>query len=212
MRSHRLFIILWVACSAIVELVAQVPDTVFTIDGQVEAFGPTAAGRRIGLWSFFGIDQQPYKTVNYMHDGSCMMKIFSSQPYRAIYYRTGIDDVTAQYIPAPAFYLMLYAQGISDSLGGAIREGYTATYYPQGGVYCEGRYENDMRDSTWVYHYPDGIVSSKVQFLDDLPNGVFESYQENGARLAVGNYVMGRKSGEWLHYDAKGVFVEKVVW
>lgn len=187
-------------------------DTVFNADGQIEAYGPVANGRRVGMWSFFGIDREPYKTVNYTGDGSCLIKVYSSQPYRAIYYRSDIDDVELQYVDAPAFYLMVYSNGIRDSIDGAVRHGYSATYYPRGGVYCEGRYSMGLRDSTWVYHHPNGVVSNKVEFLNDLPNGIFESYREDGVIRTRGHYSMGRKTGEWLLYDDKGAVVEKSMW
>ncbi len=50
-------------------------------------------------------------------------------------------------------------------------------------------------------------MSFQGKFVDGLPNGKHIWYWENGKIKQQGNYVMGRKTGDWKKFDQNGMLI-----
>jgi uncharacterized protein len=83
-------------------------------------------------------------------------------------------------------------------------------YYRVGDNETEGSYAQGMRNGLWKYYdIPDDIGKQKVlrfegRFIEDNPHGKHTWYYDNGNRKDEGEYVMGRREGEWIFYNYDG--------
>ncbi len=112
-------------------------------------------------------------------------------------------------------------------------DGMHTEYDEDGNIVEEGEYVNGLEDGPWITHtgdyyekgnYRDGlkngfwsgwnlviadgktdsILSYKGNFIDDNPDGKHIKYQENGLVGDEGNYIMGKKEGDWYKYNSDG--------
>jgi antitoxin component YwqK of YwqJK toxin-antitoxin module len=64
---------------------------------------------------------------------------------------------------------------------------------------------NEQRNphGPWEWYYPNGILSSKENYLNGKAHGPWEKYYENGNLCYKGNYVNGEPNGifewNWAH-------------
>jgi len=78
-----------------------------------------------------------------------------------------------------------------------------------------GSYRDGLRTGIWVSYLlentnqvTDSVLIFKGAFIDDLPDGKHLYYWENGKIRDEGSYVMGKKEGDWIKYNADGtVFI-----
>ena len=67
--------------------------------------------------------------------------------------------------------------------------------------------KGDLTEAT--YFYDNGIVRQVGTFnKDGQLHGVWTSYDINGDKIAVGNYVEGKKTGKWLFWTKDNVVRE----
>jgi antitoxin component YwqK of YwqJK toxin-antitoxin module len=114
------------------------------------------------------------------------------------------------------------------------------SYYESGNVSSKGRYENNFMREAWQYFYdlPNEPIKEIVHYQDNLVNGPFQEFYENGKKKAEGTYletldfgpvengpfkgyyengqlemegtfVNGRKNGWFKMYDEAGNLVEE---
>jgi antitoxin component YwqK of YwqJK toxin-antitoxin module len=83
-------------------------------------------------------------------------------------------------------------------------------YYRLGDNETEGSYAQGMRNGLWKYwDLPSETGKQKVlrfegRFIEDNPHGKHTYYWDNGNRKDEGEYVMGRREGEWIFYNYDG--------
>jgi antitoxin component YwqK of YwqJK toxin-antitoxin module len=83
-------------------------------------------------------------------------------------------------------------------------------YYRVGDNETAGTYAQGMRNGEWKYYdVPADPGKPKVlrfegRFIEDNPHGKQTTYWDNGSRKEEGEYVMGRKEGEWVYYNYDG--------
>lgn len=92
------------------------------------------------------------------------------------------------------------------------------TYFDNGELESEGQYdENITMSGEWKYYYQNGKMKEKVNFNNNVEDGVFVEYHENGNLKTEGTYVPvtfgveveGLESGELKEYDENGQLVAK---
>jgi len=83
-------------------------------------------------------------------------------------------------------------------------------YYRIGDNETEGSYSDGMRTGEWKYYdIPEGMGKQKIlrfegRFIEDNPHGKHTYYWDNGNRKEEGEYVMGRKEGDWIYFNYDG--------
>lgn len=106
---------------------------------------------------------------------------------------------------------------------------YAKLFHPGGKRMAEGKYINEIKDSTWLYYdesgvliskdiyimgkrngtclvyYPDGKVSEEKQYKMDVEHGLFKEYFDGKTIKAEGNFVNGKKEGKVSYYFPNGV-------
>ena len=62
-------------------------------------------------------------------------------------------------------------------------------------------------DSIWMWYYSDGSLLRKENFYNGLPDGLLTEYDKQGNIITQGEYIEGKKEGEWIVYvgDSKDV-------
>lgn len=56
----------------------------------------------------------------------------------------------------------------------------------------------------WTFHWSNGGLYKKGDFINDKEEGFFIQYHENGQLHSKGNYKNGFKEGRWFHYTETG--------
>ena len=92
------------------------------------------------------------------------------------------------------------------------------TYFENGTLKSEGQYDEAVAMSgKWKYYYQNGTIKEIVTFKNNVEDGVFVEYYENGNKKAEGTYVPmsfgieveGKEDGELKEYNEKGELVTK---
>ena len=111
---------------------------------------------------------------------------------RTIYYKNGNPEIIEN-----------YKRGV---LSGTYQ-----TFYEEGGNDIVGEYDNGVMTGVWKRHYPSGQVMELVTFSDNLENGPFTEFHENGKLKAEGQYAGGnREQGLLKLYDENGELYKRM--
>ncbi|WP_316784180.1 hypothetical protein [Pedobacter frigiditerrae] len=62
----------------------------------------------------------------------------------------------------------------------------------------EGDFVNGKEEGNWFTYYPDGNVSSYMEFKGGLANGAYKEYDKYGDVTLSGNFLNNEKHGEWI--------------
>jgi uncharacterized protein len=80
-----------------------------------------------------------------------------------------------------------------------------------GDYYESGSYRDGLKTGMWISMYletvdnkTDSILSFTGNFIDDNPDGKHTYYWENGKIKDEGNYISGKKDGDWVKYNSDG--------
>jgi antitoxin component YwqK of YwqJK toxin-antitoxin module len=57
------------------------------------------------------------------------------------------------------------------------------------------------KQGCWEYYYPNGQLSTKGSYNNDMLDGIWEFYHEDGDLYYKGSYVNGLKDGMWEYYQ-----------
>lgn len=153
----------------------------FHRNGQVEQEGSYAKGLPEGEWRWFYPDGELLREESYYNglpDG--MMTEYDEQ---------GNVITQGEYIEGKENGEWFYRAGDSEMRG----------------TYAEG-----MRNGLWNYwDLKESMGQANVlrfegRFIEDNPHGEHTYYWDNGNRKEEGEYVMGKKEGEWVYFNYDG--------
>ena len=78
-------------------------------------------------------------------------------------------------------------------------------YYANGNTFMSGRYEDGKKEGEWKTYTEEGYLWKKHTYKNGQLNGKFVNYYtKTGVEETVGNYVNGKKSGNWNSYYSSG--------
>ncbi len=113
------------------------------------------------------------------------------------------------YLRLSKFMLHEYALESVGYYSDGMKNGYWESYYKNvNNVRDKGYYKKDLRDSTWVFYYPEGIKRklTEVQSKEGISLQVIDS---NPVVLKKGKYKNGKVSGIWEYFDPDGALHHK---
>lgn len=113
--------------------------------------------------------------------------------------------------------------------------GRTKTFYKTGQLMAEGKYINQLKDSTWLYYsdidscliaseeYKDGVLNGKsisyfpkskqpvriLNYKNGLKEGAFQKFFKNGQIMTEGTYKDDLLEGEFILYYSNGNIEQK---
>jgi antitoxin component YwqK of YwqJK toxin-antitoxin module len=84
-----------------------------------------------------------------------------------------------------------------------VKDGYTKILYPTGKVSSEGYMRNGKPDGYWKTYFPTGILKSEGSRKNHLLDSIWLFYNELGDTLQKVSYVMGKRNGYVIGYNAQ---------
>ncbi|HLY59701.1 MAG TPA: hypothetical protein VKV95_02940 [Terriglobia bacterium] len=60
------------------------------------------------------------------------------------------------------------------------------------------------KKKNYIKYHNDGSIWAKGTMIDGQPEGYWEWFRKEGARMRSGYFAMGKQVGEWTTYDKKG--------
>lgn len=74
----------------------------------------------------------------------------------------------------------------------------------------EGTYKNDLRNGSWKAWYEDGTLWSEGEYNNGKRSGLGIAYHENGKKYIEGMYREDARVGIWQFYDTSGMLIKEV--
>ncbi len=65
----------------------------------------------------------------------------------------------------------------------------------------EPKFEKEGEKVKATYFHANGEVSQEGYFLNEKLHGEWKMFNENGEKIAMGNYVKGAKTGTWTFWE-----------
>lgn len=175
-------------------------------DGRLRAEGKYNKDLKEGAWKFYhpnGVVEQEGSYYKGKPEGEWRWFYAGGETLREeVYYNGLLDGLMTEY----------------DESGNVITKGEFIEgkeegewYYRNGDNETEGSYAEGMRNGLWKYYdLPDEMGKQKVlrfegRFIEDNPHGKHTYYWDNGLRKEEGEYIMGRKEGDWIYYGYDGL-------
>lgn len=80
-----------------------------------------------------------------------------------------------------------------------------AEYHLRDQQWAHGRADaNQDKQGLWRYWFADGAKKREIEYLDDVPHGVFRGYDASGTLRQEGKLEHGDQVGVWRDYDESG--------
>ena len=176
-------------------------------DGSLKAEGNYDNGKQIGEWKFYHQNGKIEQTGKFNKQGKFegVWKWYfdTGKLLKEENYHNGLKD------------------GLStenDENGQVIEEGEFVNgnedgpwFELIGDSYIRGTYRDGLRNGMWynfnldtVGNRVDSLLRFKGNFIEDNPDGKHVYYWENGKIKDEGNFVMGKKEGDWFKYNFDG--------
>jgi antitoxin component YwqK of YwqJK toxin-antitoxin module len=65
------------------------------------------------------------------------------------------------------------------------------------------KFEQEGNNIKGTYFHANGQVAQTGYFVEGKLDGVWKMYDENGQRIAMGEYKLGKKTGKWYFWEGK---------
>jgi antitoxin component YwqK of YwqJK toxin-antitoxin module len=175
-------------------------------DGRLRAEGKYTMDIKEGNWKFYhpnGVVEQEGAYLKGKPEGEWRWYYPGGEILREELYYNGLPDGLMTEYDADGNVITKgeYIEGREDG----------AWYYRSGDNETEGNYSEGMRNGLWKYWDLPGesgkqkVLRFEGRFIEDNPHGKHTYYWDNGNRKDEGEYVMGRKEGEWIYFSYDGM-------
>jgi uncharacterized protein len=176
-------------------------------NGTLQSEGDYKEGKPVGEWKYFYPDNKQEQTGKFTNSGkktgTWKWYFENGQLMTEEEYKNGVKEgMHTEY----------------DESGKVVEEGEYLNGAEEGpwftisGDYFErGTYRDGLKNGKWTSLYlvmkdnkTDSILSFSGNFIDDYPDGKHVYYWENGKIKDEGNYITGKKDGDWFKYNSDG--------
>jgi uncharacterized protein len=177
-------------------------------DGKLKAEGNYKDDKRVGEWKFYYPDGKVEEIGKFSSAGKMtgVWKWYfaSGQLLIEEEYVNGLKDGT---------HTEYDEEGKVVEEGDYVKGEEDGRWFTIAGDYLErGTYRDGLRTGKWVSYYlvkkeNNGIDSTlryTGSFIDDNPDGKHTFYWENGKIKEEGQYINGKKEGDWILYNSDG--------
>lgn len=170
-------------------------------NGKIKAEGNRKNFVLDSLWKFYNEEEKLVMEINYFQGKKNGFKnsYLDKEIIRETFRNDIKDGFTRYYYPDGAIKMEVpFVQGQEQGFGrefapdGTI---ITLTEYRKGFIVDRQRINrkdgNGRKQGKWYQFYPTGIIQTEGSYKDDLKNGYFKEYAENGDLLKIYKYVEG---------------------
>ncbi len=96
----------------------------------------------------------------------------------------------------------LMAQNTTDSKG--LKQGEWRKLDAKGKVIYEGRFKDNIPQGLFRYYYEDGNIRSELTYSENGKIAAAVNFHPNRQKMAEGRYVVTKKDGQWKYYNERG--------
>lgn len=76
------------------------------------------------------------------------------------------------------------------------------SFYKNGAINVEGNFMDNIKNGMWNFYTEEGIPIKEGNYLNDVEDGLWKFYYEDGALKKEGNFINGKGDGMWkLYYE-----------
>ncbi len=156
-----------------------------------------------------------------------LFSTFVSAQVQTDYYSNGKKKSEGAYLVAatPGAKVVMASDGSSRPDPSQEKVGKWSYWYDSGKLSSEENYTAGTTSGIWKTWYPSGLQSSEINYTNQTAvfwyptgkkqseggmlanrtfNGQWTAWHENGQKSYSGNYLNGKKEGEWNWFDAAG--------
>jgi antitoxin component YwqK of YwqJK toxin-antitoxin module len=83
-------------------------------------------------------------------------------------------------------------------------------YHPNGQKYMEGAYKENLREGKWTSWYEDGTLWSEGEFVAGESHGKTSVFHPNGQLHYKGSFNKGQRVGIWTFFDENGIKIKEI--
>lgn len=83
-------------------------------------------------------------------------------------------------------------------------------YHPNGQKYMEGAFKDELREGKWTSWYEDGTLWSEGDFKAGESHGMRTVYHPNGQLHYQGAFNEGERIGKWTFYNEEGIRINEI--
>jgi hypothetical protein len=73
----------------------------------------------------------------------------------------------------------------------------------------KGKYLNDKKDGLWTVNNTNGVLISKINYLEGTLNGNFKQYYYDGQPKVIAQFDNNNPDGEWKYFSKKGKIIKQ---
>ena len=84
------------------------------------------------------------------------------------------------------------------------KDGFRTYHFVTGEKFSSGLEKNKVPEGAWVSWYINGNIDKKVNFVEGKKESAYESWYENGNKNAEGQYENDLRQGDWVFYKEDG--------
>lgn len=177
----------------------QGPYATYYSDGTLQSEANYMNGSLDGAYTYYDYDGKIYYTYNYRKGDIVDYRFFNK---KGAILKEGKKRGGEFYYNGFAANGNLTSEGLYDVSGG--RKGEWRYYGPDGNLTEKGTFENDLTQGTYTSYYPNGTTRWIANYKNDTLVGYFANYHKNGKIENQGGYKNGLQQGEWRFYYIDG--------
>ncbi len=174
----------------------------YYIDGQIEQTGNYLRGLTDGVWTWFYPNGETWREEEYVvgdEDGPSIEYSDSGQVIAQGNYVEGFRD--------GKWTFEINDHREEGSFFEGERTGKWKHYYLKNNqLRFEGSFENGLENGMHTFYFPDGKLKKRGPYLAGQKDGIWEYYDENGARIITIEYESGQEvkyNGEKIRYGKR---------
>jgi antitoxin component YwqK of YwqJK toxin-antitoxin module len=97
---------------------------------------------------------------------------------------------------------LLLSQNVTDAKG--LKQGEWRKLDAKGKLIYEGRFKDNVPQGLFTYYYDDGKVRSELTYAENGKSAAAINYHPKGKKMAEGLYVETKKDGPWKYFNERG--------
>lgn len=196
-----------------------------SVSGQVKN-QRDAEGRKQGYWEatdrngklvykgYFKDDKPVGEMTRYYPDGGVrVMMTYDEKSEKArakFFWQNGEPAAEGNYINTKRdsiwVYYSYYTKNVSNKTTYAAgkRTGSSSSFYPSGEIAEEVWWKDDLKDGPWKQYFEDGRLKLSATYHNNKLTGKIETFYPDGKTETEGYYLDDVPDGKWTHYHDDG--------